>query len=60
MTDLLEILSTLLQFFAFVLLATAVVCVPAVVFLWSSELAHHIQGSRRARRRSTIPLTKIA
>lgn len=60
MTDLLEILSTLLQFFAFVLLATAVVCVPAVAFLWSSELAHHSKGGRRARRRSAIPLTKIA
>jgi hypothetical protein len=60
MADLLEILSTLLQFFAFVLLATAVVCVPAVVFLWSSELAHHIKGGRRARRRSVVPLAKIA
>lgn len=60
MADLLEILSTLFQFFAFVLLATAVVCVPAVIFLWSSELAHHIRSGRRSRRRSVIPLTKIA
>ena len=60
MADLLEILSTLLQFFAFVLLATAVVCVPAIAFLWYSELAHHIKASRRSRRRSVVPLTKIA
>jgi hypothetical protein len=60
MADLLEIFSILFQFFAFVLLATAVVCLPAVVFLWSSERAHHIKSGRRSRRRSVIPLTKIA
>jgi hypothetical protein len=60
MAELLEIFSTLLQFFAFALLATAVVCVPAIIFLWSSELAHHIKGEHRARRRSVVPLTKIA
>ena len=59
MADLLEIFSTLLQFFAFVLLATAAVCVPAVVFLWSSELANHLKGSR-TRRRSAVALAKIA
>ena len=60
MADLLEIFSTLLQFFAFVLLATVVVCLPAIVFLWSSELADHVKNARRARRRSVVPLTKIA
>jgi hypothetical protein len=60
MADLLEILSTLLEFFAFVLLATAAACVPAVIVLWSSELADHIRLSRRSRRRSVVPLTKIA
>jgi hypothetical protein len=60
MADLLQILSTLLEFFAFVLLATAAVCVPVVVMLWSSELADHIRLSRRSRRRSVVPLTKIA
>jgi len=60
MADLLGIFSTLLQFFAFVLLATTVACLPAVVFLWSSELAHHINRDRRTRRRSAIPLTRIA
>jgi hypothetical protein len=60
MTDLMEILGTLLEFFAFVLLATAVVCVPVAIFLWSSEFAHRIKPVRRARRRSAIPLTKIA
>jgi len=60
MADLLEIFSTLLQFFAFVLLATAVACVPAIIFLWSSELAHHIKTGRRSRRRSVVPVTKIA
>jgi len=60
MTDLMEILSTLLEFFAFVLLATAAVCVPAAIFLWSSEFAHHIRLDKRSRRRSSIPLTKIA
>lgn len=60
MADLLEIFSTLLQFFAFVLLATALACLPAVVFLWSSELADHIKAGRRARRRSIVPLAKIA
>jgi len=60
MADLLEIFSTLLQFFAFILLATAVVCVPAIFFLWSSELSDHVKAGRRTRRRSTIALTKIA
>lgn len=61
MTELIEILGTLFEFFAFVLLATAAVCVPVVVVLWSSEFAHHLKlGSKRARRRSAIPLTKIA
>jgi len=60
MADLLEIFSTLLEFFAFALLVTAVVCLPAAVFLWSSELAHHVKNGRRARRRSVLPLTKIA
>jgi len=60
MTDLMEILGTLLEFFAFVLLATAAVCVPVVIVLWSSEFAHHLKLDKRARRRSAIPLTKIA
>ena len=60
MADLLEIFSTLFQFFAFVLLATAVACVPAIIFLWSSELAEHLKTARRTRRRSVVPLTKIA
>jgi hypothetical protein len=61
MADLLEILSTLLQFFAFVLLATAVICIPVIAVLWSSELAQHIgPARRRPRRRASIPLTKIA
>ena len=60
MADLLQILSTLLEFFAFVLLATAAVCVPVVFVLWSSELADHVKFSRRSRRRSVVPLTKIA
>ena len=60
MADLLQILSTLLEFFAFVLLATAAVCVPIVVVLWSSELADHARITRRSRRRSVVPLTKIA
>ena len=60
MADLLEIFSTLLQFFAFVLLATVIACLPAVVFLWFSELADHIRAGRKARRRSVVPLTKIA
>lgn len=60
MADLLVILSTLLEFFAFVLLATAAVCVPVVVVLWSSELADHVRITRRSRRRSVLPLTKIA
>jgi hypothetical protein len=60
MADLLQTLSTLLEFFAFVLLATAAVCVPVVLMLWSSELADHIRLSRRSRRRSVVPLAKIA
>ena len=60
MAELLEILATLFEFFAFVLLATAAVCVPVAVVLWSSEFAHHIRPGRRSRRRSAIPLTKIA
>jgi hypothetical protein len=42
------------------LLATVVACLPAVVFLWFSELADHIRAGRRARRRSVIPLAKVA
>ena len=60
MADLLEIFSTLFQFFAFVLLATVVACLPAVVFLWFSELADHSRAGHRARRRSVIPLAKVA
>jgi hypothetical protein len=33
MTDLLEIFSTLLEFFSFVLLATALVCIPVIILL---------------------------
>jgi len=60
MTELMEILGTLLEFFAFALLATAAVCVPVAIFLWSSEFAHHIRLGKRSRRRSAIPVTKIA
>lgn len=60
MADLIEILSTLFQFFAFVLLATVLACLPAALFLWFSELADHIKAGRRARRRSVVPLAKIA
>jgi hypothetical protein len=60
MADLMQILGTLLEFFAFVLLATAAVCVPVVIVLWSSEFAQHLKPGRRARRRSAVPLTKIA
>jgi len=60
MAELMEILGTLFEFYAFVLLATAAVCVPVVVVLWSSEFAHHLKLGRRARRRSAIPVTKIA
>lgn len=58
MADLLQILGTLLEFFAFVLLATAAVCVPMAIALWSYELVDLNQ--RRVRRRSVIPMTKIA
>ena len=60
MAELLEILGTLFQFFAFVLLATAVVCVPLIVALWSSELVPRFTLGRRRSRRHSIPLTKIA
>lgn len=61
MADLLQILGTLLEFFAFVLLATAVVCVPMVIALWSYELVDRVKlNQRRVRRRSVIPMTKIA
>lgn len=60
MADLLEILSTLLQLFAFVLLATVVVCVPLILTLWSSELFPRHPFRRRHTRRHTVPLTKIA
>lgn len=61
MADLLQILGTLLEFFAFVLLATAVVCVPLAVALWSYELVDRVKlNQRRVRRRSVIPMTKIA
>lgn len=60
MADLLEILSTLFQFFAFVLLATAVVCVPVAIALWSSELGPRLPLRRRRSRRHVIPLAKIA
>ena len=60
MADLLEIFGTLLQFFAFVLLTTAVVCVPVLIVLWSSELFPHISPGRKRSRRHVVPLSKIA
>lgn len=60
MADLLEILGTLFEFFAFVLLATAAVCVPVAAFLWSYELIGQAKGRSRRPRRRVIPLTKIA
>jgi len=61
MADLLQILSTLFEFFAFVLLATAAVCVPMAITLWSYELVDRVKRNpRRDRRRSVIPLTRIA
>lgn len=61
MADLLQILGTLLEFFAFVLLATAAVCVPMAIALWSYELVDRAKPiQRRVRRRSVIPMTKIA
>lgn len=59
MTDLIVILGTLLEFFAFVLLTTAVVCVPVVLFLWGSELVERTAPRRIARRRA-LGLIKIA
>ena len=61
MADLLQILGTLLEFFAFVLLATTAVCVPVAIALWSYELVDRVKlNQRRVRRRSVIPMTKIA
>lgn len=60
MADLLAILSTLFEFFAFVLLATAAVCVPVAGFLWAYELIHQAKGGLRRPRRRVIQLTKIA
>ena len=61
MADLLQILSTLFEFFAFVLLATAAVCVPMAIALWSYELVDRVKlNQRRTRQRDVIPLTKIA
>jgi hypothetical protein len=60
MADLLQILGTLFEFFAFVLLATAVICVPMAIALWSYELADRVKLKQRRVRRSVIPLTKIA
>jgi hypothetical protein len=59
MTDLIVILGTLLEFFAFVVLTTAVVCVPVALFLWGSELLELI-GRRRIARRRVFGLIKIA
>jgi len=59
MTDLIVILATLLEFFAFVVLTTAVVCVPAALFLWGSELFERT-NRRRIGRRRVFGLFKIA
>jgi hypothetical protein len=59
MEDLLEIVKTLLEFFAFVLLATAIFCIPVVVLLWSAAFAERLKTSRRSRRH-VVPLTKSA
>jgi len=59
MTDLIVILATLLEFFAFVVLTTAVVCVPAALFLWGSEL-FECTNRRRIARRRVFGLFKIA
>jgi hypothetical protein len=60
MADLLEIFSTLLHFFAFVPLAAAVVCVPVLIALWSSELVPHISLRRRRNRRHVDSIVQTA
>jgi hypothetical protein len=60
MVEMLEILSTLLEFFAFVFAATAIFCVPVVVLLWVPEVIEHYKLSRRARRRAVVPVTRVA
>ena len=60
MADLLQVLGTLFEFFAFVLLATAAVCVPMAIALWSYEVVDRVKLNQRRVRRRGIPMTKIA
>ena len=60
MLDMLEILSTLFEFFAFVLAATAIFCVPVVVLLWVPEVIEHYKLGRRQRRRAAVPVARVA
>jgi hypothetical protein len=61
MADLLQVLGTVFEFFAFALLATAAVCVPMAITLWSYELVDRVKlNQRRTRHRNVIPLAKIA
>jgi hypothetical protein len=49
MVDVLEILSTLFEFFAFVVAGTAIFCVPVLLLLWAPELIEHFRVSRQSR-----------
>jgi hypothetical protein len=60
MGDMLEVLATLFEFFAFVVAATAIFCIPVALLIWVPEFIEHWKLSRRSRRRAVVPLTKIA
>ena len=49
MVDVLEILSTLFEFFAFVVAGTAIFCIPVLLLFWAPELIEHFRVSRHSR-----------
>jgi hypothetical protein len=63
MTELMEVCVVLMEFFAFVLAATACACIFFVLFFWSEELIRSAGRKARFERRqkhSPMTLTKTA
>lgn len=62
MTELMEVCVVLMEFFAFVLAATACACVFFVLYFWSEELIRSANRARSERRGRHAPaaVAKIA
>jgi len=62
MTELMEVCVVLMEFFAFVLAATACACVFFVLYFWSEELIRRANRvwSERRKRHAPLAFTKTA